>query len=204
MSSSHITKIVRKPSLLRPDMIDDYIDENNPARLFDSFVDSLDLREMNFKYAVLEQGTGRSSYDPSDLLKIYLWGYHNRIRSTWKLEKECHSDMEVMWLINRLTPDFKTISDVRKDNIGTVKSLFEKFNLFLKDLGLFKSSDTLVDGKKIKAVNSRDRSYSIERLKKTMEDIDSKIEKCTVYLKMRQNTKRIKRYFPPLHLLFFS
>ena len=177
MSGSHITKIGRRQSLLLPDMIDDYIDENNPARLFDSFVDSIDLKEMNFKYAVLEQGPGRPSYDPSDLLKLYLWGYYNGIRSSRKLENESHRNMEVMWLIRKLTPDFKTIADFRKNNVDSVKSLFRKFNSFLKDQGLFKSDDTPFDGTKIKAVNSMDRSYSKERLKKTVDAIDEKIEK---------------------------
>ena len=166
MSSSHITKIGRKHSLLLPDMIDDYIDENNPARLFDSFVDSLDLRKMNFKYAVLEQGPGRPSYDPSDLLKLYLWGYYNGIRSSRKLENESHRNIEVMWLIRKLTPDFKTISDFRKNNVNSVKSLFRKFNLFLKDQGLFRSHDIAVDGTKLKAVNSMDRSYTRAYLEK--------------------------------------
>ena len=177
MSSSHITKMGRKQSLLLPDMIDDYIEENIPARLFDSFVDSLDLRETNFKYADLEQAPGRPSYDPSDLLKLYLWGYYNGIRSSRKLENESHRNIEVMWLIRKLTPDFKTIADFRKNNVDSGKSLLRKFNSFLKDQDLFKSHDILVDGTKIKAVNSMDRSYSKERLKKTVEAIDEKIEK---------------------------
>ena len=156
MSGSHITKIGRRQSLLLPDLIDDYIDENSPARLFDSFVDSLDLKEMNFKYAVLEQGPGRPSYDPSDLLKLYLWGYYNGIRSSRKLENESHRNMEVMWLIRKLTHDFKTIADFRKNNVDSVKSLFRKFNSFLKEQGLFKSDEIAVDGAKIKAVNSMD------------------------------------------------
>ena len=177
MSSFHRTKIGREQSLLLPEMIDNYIDENNPARLFDSFADSLDLKEMNFRYAVLEDGPGRPSYDPSDMLKLYLWGYYNGIRSSRKRENESHCNMEVMWLIRKLKPDFKTIADFRKYNIDTVKSLFRKFNLFLKDQGLFRSHDIAVDGTKIKAVNSMYRSYSGERLKKTIEDIDGKIER---------------------------
>ena len=177
MSSSYVIKIGRKQSLLLPEMIDDYIGENNPTRLFDSFVDSLNLKEMNFRYATLEQGPGRPSYDPSDMLKLYLWGYYNGIRSSRKLENECYRNMEVMWLMRKLTPDFKTISDFRKDNVDTVKSLFRKFNLFLKEQDLFKSHDIAIDGTKIKAVNSMDNSYSRERLKKTMDDIDRKVEK---------------------------
>ena len=140
-------------------------------------MDSLDLREMNFKYALLEQGPGRPSYNPSDLLMLYLWGYYNGIRSSRKLENECYRNMEVMWLMRKLTPDFKAIADFRKDNVDTVRSLFQKFNLFLKELGLFKSHDIAVDGTKIKAVNSMGRSYSKERLKKTIDDIDRKVEK---------------------------
>ena len=177
MNGSHITKIGRRQSLLLPDMIDDYIDENNPARLFDSFVDSIDLREMNFKYAVLEQRLDRLSYDPSDLLKLYLWGYYNGIRSSRKLENESHRNMEVMWLIRKLTPDFKTIADFRKNNVDSVKSLFRKFNLFLKDQGLFRSHDIAVDGTKLKAVNSMDRSYTRAYLEKGQDRIDERIEK---------------------------
>ena len=136
MSSSYVAKIGRKQSSLLPDMIEDYVDENNPTRLFDFFVDSLDLDEMNFRYAVLEQGPGRPSYYPSYMLKLYLWGYYNGIRSSRKLETESHRNMEVMWLIRKLKSDFKTISGFRKDNMDTVKSLFRKFNLFLKGEGV--------------------------------------------------------------------
>ena len=177
MSSSYVTKIGRKQSLLLPEMIEEYIDENNPTRLFDSFVDFIDLKEMNFRYAVLEEGPGRPSYDPSDMLKLYLWGYYNGIRSSRKLENECHRNMEVMWLMRKFTPDFKTIADFRRDNIDMVKSLFRKFNLFLKEQGLFKSHDIAVDGTKVKAVIQFDRFYSKEKLKKTIDDIDRKVEK---------------------------
>ncbi len=185
MSSSYVRKIGRKQSLPLPDMIDDYIDENNPTRLFDSFVDSLDLREMNFRYATLEQGPGRPSHDPSDLLKLYLWGYYNGIRSSRNLENECYRNTEVMWLIRKLIPDFKTIADFRKDNIDIMKSLFRKFNLFLKEQGLFRSHDIAMDGTKMKAVNSMDRSYTRVYVKKEHDRIDERIEK---YLReMNQN-----------------
>ncbi len=177
MSQSHITKIGRKQALLLPDMIEDYIDENNPTRLFDAFVDSLDLEEMGFKYAVLEEGPGRPSYDPSDLLKLYLWGYYNGIRSSRKLENECNRNVEVMWLINKLKPDFKTIADFRKDNIDTVKSIFRRFNIFLKEQDLFKSHDIAIDGTKMKAVNARERSFTKEQLKKQQDRIDEKIDR---------------------------
>lgn len=177
MSGSYVTKIGRNQLLLLPDMLEDYIDEDNPTRLFDSFVDSLDLREMGFRFAVLEEGPGRPSYNPSDLLKLYLWGYYNGIRSSRKLENECYRNMEVMWLISKITPDFKTIADFRKDNIDTVKSLFREFDLFLKGHNLFASHNIAIDGTKMKAVNSMDRSYTKEYLKKQQNRIDEKIEK---------------------------
>lgn len=177
MSSSYINKIGRRQTLLLPDMIENYIDENNPTRLFDAFVNSLDMKEMGFKYAVLEEGPGRPSYDPSDLLKLYLWGYYNGIRSSRKLENECYRNIEVMWLINKLTPDFKTISDFRKNNINIVKELFRAFNLFLKEQDIFKSQDIAVDGTKLKAVNSMDKSYTKEFLKKEEDKIDEKINR---------------------------
>jgi transposase len=132
---------------------------------------------MSFKYAVLEQCLDRLSYDPSDLLKLYLWRYYNGIRSLREPENESYRNMEVMWLIRKLTPGFKTIADFRKNNVDLVKSLFRNFNLFLKDQDLFKSNEIAVDRRKVKAANSKDRSYSKERPKKTVVAIDEKIEK---------------------------
>ena len=177
MSGSHITKIGRKQALLLPDMIENYIDEDNPTRLFDSFVDSLDLKDMGFRYAVLKEGPGAPSYDPSDLLKLYLWGYYNGIRSSRKLENECYRNLEVMWLIRKLKPDFKTISDFRKDSVDIVKGLFRRFNLFLKEHDLFKSHDIAIDGTKMKAVNAKERSFTKEQLEKQQDNVDEKIEK---------------------------
>ena len=104
----------RDQRVLFPDSIDEYIDADNPVRFIDAFIDHLDLKNLNFKYAD-PKGTGRPPYDPGDLLKLYIYCYLNRIRSSRKLEKETHRNVEVMWLIRRLKPDFKTIADFRKD-----------------------------------------------------------------------------------------
>lgn len=111
----HIRGMDRKQVLLFPEIIDDYITEENPVRFIDAFVDSLDTKKLGFKHAELSS-TGRPPYNPSELLKLYIYGYLNRIRSSRLLEKECRRNVEVMWLLKKLTPDFKTIADFRKDS----------------------------------------------------------------------------------------
>ena len=151
--------------------------ENNPARFIDTFVDSIDLHDLGFRYAVLENGAGRPSYDPHDLLKIYLWGYYNAIRSSRKLEAECNRNIEVMWLTCKLTPDFKTISDFRKDNIDCMKGVFSAFNKQCLIDGLFGGKAIAIDGTKIKAWNSRDRTYTKDTVEKQIAEMDKKVEK---------------------------
>ncbi|MGC8516221.1 MAG: transposase [Thermoplasmata archaeon] len=146
MSGSYVSGTGRRQLLLLPDMIEDYVEEYNPARFIDTFVDSIDLHDLGFRYSVLENGAGRPSYDPHDLLKIYLWGYYNAIRSSRKLEAECHRNMEVMWLTCKLTPDFKTISDFRKDNIDCMKDVFTAFNKQCLSEGLFGGKTIAIDG----------------------------------------------------------
>ena len=99
MSGSYVSGTGRRQSLLLPDMIENYVEEDNPTRFMDTFVDGLDLHDLGFRYSALDEGAGRPSYDPKDLLKLYLWGYFNGIRSSRKLEKECHRNMEVMWIL---------------------------------------------------------------------------------------------------------
>ena len=151
--------------------------ENNPARFIDTFVDSIDLHDLGFRYAVLENGAGRPSYDPHDLLKIYLWGYYNAIRSSRKLEAECHRNIEAMWLTCKLSPDFKTISDFRKDNIDCMKAVFTAFNKQCLSDGLFAGKTIAIDGTKIKAWNSRDRTYRRDTVEKQIAEMDEKVEK---------------------------
>ncbi len=190
MSGSYVSGTGRRQLLLLPDMIENYIEGDNPARFMDAFVNSLDLHKLGFRYAVLEDGAGRPSYDPHDLLKLYLWGYFNGIRSSRKLEKESHRNMEVMWLLCKIGPDFKTISDFRRDNIDCIKGVFRSFNEQCISDGLFGGKTVAIDGTKIKAWNTRERSYRKETVEKQIAETDEKIEK---YLReMDENDEKEK------------
>lgn len=175
----HIKGMDRKQVILFPEVIDNYIAEENPVRFIDAFVDSLDLKELGFKHAELNP-TGRPPYNPADLLKLYIYGYLNRVRSSRFLEKECKKNVEVMWLLKKLTPDFKTISDFRKDNREAIKKLFKEFISLCKKLDLFGGELVAIDSSKFKAVNSKHRNFYESKLKKRLKEIDEKTEK---YLK---------------------
>lgn len=175
----HIRGMDRKQVLLFPEVIDDYITEENPVRFIDAFVDSLDTKKLGFKHAELSS-TGRPPYNPSELLKLYIYGYLNRIRSSRLLEKECRRNVEVMWLLKKLTPDFKTIADFRKDNRDAIKNVFKEFVFLSKKLDLFGGELVAIDGSKFRAVNSKKRNFNDAKLKKKLKDIEEKIEK---YLK---------------------
>ena len=130
--SEHVTGHYRKQSVLFPNILDDYVDKENPARFIDAFIDRLNLEKLGFKHSVLAD-TGRLSYNPSDLLKLHIYGYLNQVRSTRKLKKECHRNVEVMWLMKKLAPDFKTIGEFRKDNvysIDVINNLTDHHQLF--------------------------------------------------------------------------
>ena len=157
-----------------PDCIEDYIDENNPVRVIDAFVNSLDMNLLGFLRAKPNQ-TGRPSYDPRDLLKLYIYGYLNRLRSSRKLEKECTRNIELFYLLNKLTPDFRTISDFRKDNAKALKNTFRAFGKLCLKLNLFNKELLAVDGTKIRAVNSKDNCYNNEVLEKKLANIEEKI-----------------------------
>ncbi len=176
MSGSYISGTGRRQLLLLPDMIENYIEEDNPARFMDSFVDSMDLGKFGFKFSTLKEGAGRPSYDPKDILKLYLWGYFNGIRSSRKLEKECHRNMEVMWLLCRLTPDFKTIADFRKDNIDCMKKVFMAFNKMCMEQDLFGRKTVAIDGTKVKAWNARDKTYTKDNVDKRIKEMDEKVD----------------------------
>ena len=112
--SEHIQGLNRNQTALFPNTLEGYVDKDNPVRFIDAFIDSLDLIKLNFKHSIPSE-VGRPSYDPKDLLKLYIYGYLNQIRSSRKLERECHRNVEVMWLMKKLAPDFKTIADFRKE-----------------------------------------------------------------------------------------
>lgn len=153
----------RSQALLFPDRLDDYIDEDNAVRVVDVFVDTLDLGSLGFESARLEAG-GRPAYHPSVLLKIYVYGYLNRIPSSRRLEREAQRNIELMWLTGRLAPDFKTIADFRKENGSAIRKACSQFVLLCRRMKLFSHAVVAIDGSKFKAVNSRDRNFTANKV----------------------------------------
>jgi len=139
---------------LLPECLDDYITEENPVRVVDVFVDELDLGTLGFE-GVDPAATGRPAYHPAVLLKIYIYGYLNRIQSSRRLEREVERNVELMWLTGRLAPDFKTIADFRRDNGKAIRSVCRQFVVLCRNLNLFSQSIIAIDGSKFKAVNTR-------------------------------------------------
>jgi transposase len=170
----HIHGASREQVLLFPPSLDEYITDDNPVRFIDTFVDQLDLQELGFRRA-LASPLGRPAYHPADLLKLYIYGYLNRLRSSRLLEREARRNLELMWLLKKLTPDFKTIADFRKDNLLPLQQVCRAFTLLCKELDLFGGELVAVDGSKFKAVNNRKRNFTTEKLKKALEHIDAKI-----------------------------
>jgi transposase len=164
----------RNQVILFPESVEDYITEDNPVRFVDAFAASLDLAELGFA-RVNPADTGRPAYDPADLLRLYIYGYLNRVRSSRMLEREAKVNVEVMWLLGKLTPDFKTIADFRKDNLKAIKGVCREFTLVCRKLELFGGELVAIDGSKFKAVNNRKRNFSEKRLTKAIAAIDEKI-----------------------------
>jgi transposase len=152
---------------------DDFVDENNLCRVIDAFINSLSLQELGFKYANLND-TGRPPFDPADMMKLYIYGNQYRIRSSRRLEAECLRNVEVMWLMNGLTPDDKTICNFRKDNKNALKEVFKMFNKLCLALGLFGKETVAIDGSKVKADNSRKHHYTQENAEKILVNLDKK------------------------------
>ncbi len=177
MSEKYVMGSVRKQELLLPDTLDSYVGEDNEVRFIDAFVDTLDLEGIGFKRSMLKDGAGRPSYDPRDLLKLYLYGYLNQVRSSRKLERECRRNTEVMWVMKKLTPDFRTIADFRKDNVDCIKKVFKEFVYFLQDLDLFGGELASIDGSKFKAVNATKRNFDAKKLADRLKRIEEKIER---------------------------
>ena len=169
----------RSQTLLLPEAVDDYVGPDNPVRFIDAFVDGLDLKAAGFVRAQAK-ATGRPGYHPCDLLKLYIYGYLNRIRSSRRLEAESHRNIEVIWLLKRLQPDFKTIADFRRDNRKAFKQVFRQFVLLCRQLDLYGRELLAVDGTRIKAVNNRDRNFSQAKIERALAESD---ERLTRYLK---------------------
>jgi len=149
----------RGQSTLLPECLDEWIDESNPVRAVDAFVDALDLGKLGFE-GVVPEVTGRPSYHPSALLKLYIYGYLNRVQSSRRLEREAGRNLEVIWLLGRLVPDDKTIADFRKDNGSAIRKVCAQFVALCRDLGLLSKASVAIDGSKFKAVNNRDRNFT--------------------------------------------
>jgi len=162
----------RSQSTLLPECLDDWVDESNPVRAVDAFVDALDLGELGFE-DVEPAATGRPGYHPSALLKLYIYGYLNRVQSSRRLESEARRNLEVIWLIQRLAPDDKTICDFRKDNGRAIKKVCAQFVELCRRMGLLTKASVAIDGSKFKAVNNRDRNFTkakVERRRKQLEE----------------------------------
>ncbi len=157
-----------------PECIDDYILEENPVRIIEAFVESLELDRLGFSKTT-PNIKGRPPYNPKTLLKLYIYGYMNKIRSTRRLEKQAGINLELMWLLNKLAPDFKTIADFRKDNSKALEGVFKEFILLCKGWGLFSNELIAVDGTKFKACNNKKRNFTQAKLEKRVIEIENKI-----------------------------
>jgi transposase len=152
-TNRYVNGMDRSQTLLLPETIDRYVDEENETRFIDAFVDSLNLPRLGFTHTH-PNDEGRPPYDPADMLKLYIWGYLNQVRSSRKLERECHRNLEAIWLMKKLSPDHKTIADFRRDNVDSVKGVFKEFAKLCFSLDLFGARFVAIDGVKLKAVNS--------------------------------------------------
>lgn len=169
----------RNQSTLLPECLDDYIAEDNPVRAVEVFIDELDLLALGFA-GMEPAATGRPSYHPAILLKLYLYGYLNQIQSSRRLERECQRNVELMWLTGKLVPDFKTIADFRRDNGEAIRKVCREFTLLCRKLGLFTQAIVAIDGSKFKAVNAHDRNFTRGKLEKRVQQIDQCIERYMV------------------------
>jgi transposase len=164
----------RGQSTLFPECLEDWIDENNPVQVIDVFVDELDLAELGFE-GVAPEVTGRPSYHPSVLLKLYIYGYLNRVQSSRRLEREAQRNVEVMWLTGRLVPDHKTIADFRKDNGAAIRKVCARFIMLCRALGFFAEVSVAIDGSKFKAVNNRDNNFTRAKMERRLAQIEESV-----------------------------
>src|SRR6185436_6020226 len=164
----------RGQSTLLPECLDDWIDENNPVRVIDAFVGALDLAELGFA-GVEPEATGRPSYHPGILLKLYIYGYLNRVQSSRRLEREAGRNFEVMWLLGRLVPDHKTIADFRKDNGPAIRKVCARFVELCRQIGLLSKASVAIDGSKFKAVNNRDKNFTRAKVDRRRAQLEESI-----------------------------
>jgi transposase len=171
---NHQRGLDRNQTLLFPERLEDYVAANNPVRFLDAFVGTLDLLALGFARAQCAD-TGRPPYDPAALLKLYLYGYLHRIRSSRLLEAECQRNVEVIWLLGKLAPDFKTIADFRKDNLKPLRAVNRQFTALCRKLGLFGGELLAIDGSKFGAVNARDQNFNAAKLEDLIARADARL-----------------------------
>src|SRR5436305_6733878 len=181
----------RSQATLLPEYLDEYIAEDNPVRAVDAFVDELDLKALGFQGAD-PAVTGRPSYHPSVLLKLYIYGYLNRILSSRRLEREAQRNVELMWLTGRLAPDFKTIADFRHDNGEGIRGVCRRFVQLCRDLKLFTQAIVAVDSSKFKAVNSRDRNFTPNKVDRRQQQIEESIRRYLQALETADRTQPVE------------
>lgn len=179
----------REQATLFPESLEDWVGEDNPVRVIDVYVDELDLAELGFA-GVDPKTTGRPSYHPSVLLKLYIYGYLNAVHSSRRLEREAGRNVEVMWLTRRLAPDHKTIADFRKDNGPAIRKVCARFVELCRRLGLFAEASVAIDGSKFKAVNNRDRNFTEAKMKRRMAQIEESVAR---YLHQLESADRQER-----------
>jgi len=165
----------RSQATLFPERLDDYVAEDSACRVIDVFLDDLDLSGLGFKTE--PNDTGRPAYHPSTMLKLFVYGYLNRVQSSRRLEREAQRNVELMWLTGRLAPDFKTIADFRKDNGVAIRLVCREFVMLCRKLNLFANAFVAIDGSKFKAVNSRDRNFTRAKMKRRLAEVDASIER---------------------------
>lgn len=175
----------RSQGTLFPERLDDYVEEDSPVRVIDVFIDDLDISGLGFRTELA--ATGRPRYHPKTMLKLYVYGYLNRVQSSRRLEVEAQRNIELMWLTGRLAPDFKTIADFRKDNPEAIRLVCREFVMLCKKLNLLSEKLVAIDGSKFKAVNSRDKNFTRAKMKRRLKDVESAIER---YLAQLDETDR--------------
>ena len=181
----------RKQVTLLPECLDDFVTEDNPVRIIEAFVEELDLASLGFDGA-MPSTTGRPSYHPAVLLKIYIYGYLNRVQSSRRLERECQRNVELMWLTGRLAPDFKTIADVRHDNGIGIRNVYRRFVMLCRELKLFSQALVTIDGCKFKAVNTRDRNFTEGKVDKRQKQIEESIQRYLNALETADRTQPVE------------
>jgi len=167
MMTRFIEGLDRTQTTLLPDCVDDYVGDDSPVRAIEAFIDMLDLASLGF--SIEPEATGRPGYHPATMLKLYLYGYLNQVQSSRRLERECGSNLELIWLTGRLRPDFKTIADFRKDNGAAIR------NALCRDIDLLDAEIVAIDGSKFKTVNAKARNYTRQKLRRRLGEIDEAI-----------------------------